>query len=144
MHTPSCDKGVFFFHSYLASSMTDWAKIFTGLLFYVEIHQLWRLVSRQLPMDPSCFPLSSAHRTREQETCTNTPNDILHDSAGRDKYTRAHDRVCPTTIIAVIGQMGERAQFDWQAGSVHSGPIEVLILQPCRLVDLFSSRLGKF
>ena len=26
--------------------MTDWAQIFTGLLFYayVEIHQLWRLV----------------------------------------------------------------------------------------------------
>ena len=38
--------GCFFFHYYLASSMTDWAQTFTGLLFhaYVEIHQLWRLV----------------------------------------------------------------------------------------------------
>ena len=62
-------------------------------------------------MDRSGFPLSSTHRAREQDTCTNTPNDILHDSAARAKYT--HDRVCPTTIIAVIGQMGERAQFDW-------------------------------
>ena len=70
-------------------------------------------------MDRSGFPLSSAHRAREQDTCTSTPNDILHDSAARAKYTRTHDRVCPTTIIAVIGQMGERAQFDWQAGSVH-------------------------
>ena len=44
-HTTLCDKGVFFFHYYLATSMTDWAQIFTGLLFYayVEIHQLWRL-----------------------------------------------------------------------------------------------------
>ena len=58
-------------------------------------------------MDRSVFPLSSAHRAREQDTCTSTPNDILHDSAARAKYTRMHDRVCPTTIIAVIGQMGE-------------------------------------
>ena len=70
-------------------------------------------------MDRSGFPLSSAHRAREQDTCTSTPNDILHDSAARVKYTHTHDWVCPTTIIAVIGQMGERAQFDWQAGSVH-------------------------
>ena len=27
-------QGFFFFHSYLATSMTDWARIFTGLLFY--------------------------------------------------------------------------------------------------------------
>ena len=68
-------------------------------------------------MDRSGFSISSAHRAREQDTCTSTPNDILHDSAARAKFTRTHDRVCPicpTTIIAVIGQMGERAQFDWQ------------------------------
>ena len=64
-------------------------------------------------MDRSGFPLSSAHRAREQDTCRNTPNDILHDSAARAKYTRTHVGVCLTTIIAVIGQMGERAQFDW-------------------------------
>ena len=29
------------------------------------------------------------------------------------------DTLIATTIIAVIGEMGERAQFDWQAGSVH-------------------------
>ena len=63
-------------------------------------------------MDRSGFPLSSAHRAREQDSCMNTPNDILHDSAARAKYTRTHDRIWPTTIIAVIGQMGERAQFD--------------------------------
>ena len=67
-------------------------------------------------MDRSGFPLSSAHRAREQDTCTSTPNDILPRVPNN---TRTHDRVCPTTIIAVIGQMGERAQFDWQAGSVH-------------------------
>jgi hypothetical protein len=33
-HTTSCDKGVFFFHYYLATSTTNWAQIFTGLLFY--------------------------------------------------------------------------------------------------------------
>ena len=65
------------------------------------------------PMDRSGFLLSSAHRAREQDTCANTPNDILQDSAARAKHTRTHDRVCPTTIIAAIGQMGERAQFDW-------------------------------
>ena len=27
-------QGYFFFHYYLASSMTDWAQIVTGLLFY--------------------------------------------------------------------------------------------------------------
>jgi hypothetical protein len=64
-------------------------------------------------MDRSGFLLSSAHRAREQDTCANTPNDILHDSAMRAKYTHTHGRVCSTTIIAVIGQMGERAQFDW-------------------------------
>ena len=57
-------------------------------------------------MDRSGFPLSSAHRTREQDACTNTPNDILHDSAACAKYTRTYDRVCPTTTIAVIGQNG--------------------------------------
>ena len=71
-----------------------------------------------LSMDRSGFPLSSAHRAPELDTCTSTPNDILHNSAAHAKYTRTHDRVCPTTIIAVIGQMGGRAQFDWQAGSV--------------------------
>ena len=76
-------------------------------------------------MDRSGFPLSSTYRAREQDTCTSTPDDILHDSAARAKYTRTHDRVCPTTIIAVIGQMGERAQFDWQAGSVHCFAREV-------------------
>ena len=63
-------------------------------------------------MDSSGFPLSSAHSAREQDTCTSTPNDILHDSAASAKYTRLHDPVCPTTIIAVIGHMGEHAQFD--------------------------------
>ena len=45
-HTTSCDKGVFVFHSYLATPTTNQAKIFTGLLFYayVEIHQVRRLV----------------------------------------------------------------------------------------------------
>ena len=62
-------------------------------------------------MDRSGFPLSSAHRTLEQDACTNTPNDILHESAARAKYTNTHDRVCQTTIIAVVGQMGERAQL---------------------------------
>ena len=38
------------------------------------------------------FPLSSTHRAREQDSCTSTPNDILHDSAARAKYTRTHDR----------------------------------------------------
>ena len=39
-------QGCFFFHYYLATSMTDWDKIFTGLLFYayIEIHQVRRLV----------------------------------------------------------------------------------------------------
>ena len=39
-------QGLFFFHYYLATSMTDWAQTLTGLLFYayVEMHQLWRLV----------------------------------------------------------------------------------------------------
>ena len=38
-------------------------------------------------MDRSGFPPSSAHRAREQDMCTSTPNDILHDSAARAKYT---------------------------------------------------------
>ena len=44
--TAWCDKDVFFFHSYLATPTTNWAQIFTGLLFcaYVEIHQVRRLV----------------------------------------------------------------------------------------------------
>ena len=39
-------QGCFFFHYYLATSTTNWAQIFTGLLFYayVEIHQVRRLV----------------------------------------------------------------------------------------------------
>ena len=55
-HTTSCDKGVFF-HYYLATSTTDWAQIFTGLLFYayVGIHQLWRLV----PIVSSVFKFAS-------------------------------------------------------------------------------------
>ena len=42
-HTTSCDKGVFFFHSYLATPTTNWAQIFTGLLFYayVERYTKW-------------------------------------------------------------------------------------------------------
>ena len=45
-HTTSCDKGVFFFHSYLATPTTNRAQIFTGLLLnaYVEIYQVRRLV----------------------------------------------------------------------------------------------------
>ena len=45
-HSTSCDKCVFFFHYYLANSMTIWAEMFTGLLFYafVGIQQLWRVV----------------------------------------------------------------------------------------------------
>jgi hypothetical protein len=72
---------------------TNWA---TGERWSVE----------DTPMDRSGFSLSSAHSAREQDMCTSTPNDILHDSAARAKYTRTHDRVCPTTIIAVIGQTG--------------------------------------
>ena len=68
--------------------------------------------------------LQSAVHVSKTRTRTSTPNDILHDSAARAKYTRTHDQVCPTTIIAVIGQMGERAQFYWQAGSVHMQPIK--------------------
>ena len=39
-------KGCFFFHYYLPTLITDWAQIFTGLLFYayVEIHKVRRLV----------------------------------------------------------------------------------------------------
>ena len=35
-------QGYFFFHYYLATTMTDWAQIFTVFLFtaYVEIHQV--------------------------------------------------------------------------------------------------------
>ena len=73
-------------------------------------------------MDRSGFPLSSAHSEREQDTCTSTPNDILHDSAARGKNTRTHDRVCPNTIIAVIGQMGERAV--WLTDRI--GPLEAI------------------
>ena len=44
-------QGLFFFHYYITTLMTDWAQIFTGLLFYayVEIHtptvkaSLWQL-----------------------------------------------------------------------------------------------------
>ena len=45
-HTTLCEKRVFFFHHYLANSTTNWAQIFTGLLFYVyvEIHKVRRLV----------------------------------------------------------------------------------------------------
>ena len=41
-----CDKVVFFFHYYLATSTTNCAQIFTALLFYayVEIHQVRRVV----------------------------------------------------------------------------------------------------
>ena len=72
------------------------------------------------PMDHSGFPLSSAHRTREQDTCTNIPNEILHDSAARAKYIRARmtEFVRPQSLLWLV-KMGERAQFDWQAGSVH-------------------------
>ena len=40
-----CDKGAFFPY-FLATSMTNWVQIFSGLLFYtyVEIHQMRRLV----------------------------------------------------------------------------------------------------
>ena len=45
-YTTSCDKGVFSFIIIFATSTTDWAQIFTGLLLYayVEIHQVRRLV----------------------------------------------------------------------------------------------------
>ena len=33
-HTTSCDEGVFFFHSYLATPKTDWAQISTGQCLY--------------------------------------------------------------------------------------------------------------
>ena len=36
----SCDKGVFSFHYYLTTSMTNWVQIFSGLLFYVGIQDL--------------------------------------------------------------------------------------------------------
>ena len=45
-HKTSCDdKGIFYFHYYLANSTTNWVQIFTGFLFYAyiyyaEIHQL--------------------------------------------------------------------------------------------------------
>ena len=74
-------------------------------------------------MDRSGFPLSSAHRAREQDTCTSTPNDILHDSAARANYMRTHDRVCPTTIIAVIGQNGWTRRV-WLTGRI--GPLPLL------------------
>ena len=48
----SCDRGVFVFHYYLATSATNWDQIFTGLLFYayyVEKHQVRRLVFDNLP-----------------------------------------------------------------------------------------------
>ena len=53
-HTTIVWQECFFFHYYLATSMTDWAQIFTGLLFYVyvEIHQLWRLVFDNYNLNP--------------------------------------------------------------------------------------------
>ena len=50
-------QGYFFFHYYLASSMTDWAPICTGLLFYayVAIHQVRRPGLWQLPIVSSVF-----------------------------------------------------------------------------------------
>ena len=43
-HTTFCDKDVF--HYCLATSMTNWLQIFTGMSFYayIEIHQVRRLV----------------------------------------------------------------------------------------------------
>ena len=45
-HKHSCDKGVIFFHNYLATPTTNRAQISTGLLLYayVKIHQMRRLV----------------------------------------------------------------------------------------------------
>ena len=44
--TQICQQGCFFFHHFLATSMTNVAQIFTGLLIYayVGIHQVRRLV----------------------------------------------------------------------------------------------------
>ena len=45
-HTSLCNKGVFFFHYYLATLKTNWVKMFTDLLLcpYFGIHQVRRLV----------------------------------------------------------------------------------------------------
>ena len=47
-HTTLRDKGVFFFHYYLANLMTNWVQVFTGLLVsaYVETHQVRRQYQR--------------------------------------------------------------------------------------------------
>ena len=44
--TQICQQGCFFFHHFIATPMTNWAQIFTGLLFYVYdgIHQVGTLV----------------------------------------------------------------------------------------------------
>ena len=43
--------------------MTEWAQIFTGLLFYahVEMYQLWRLVFDKLPIVSTAFKYMYIH-----------------------------------------------------------------------------------
>ena len=66
------------------------------------------------PMDHSGFLLSSAHRTREQDTCTNIPNEILHDSAARAKYIRARmtEFVRPQSLLWLVKWVNAHSLID--------------------------------
>ena len=49
-------QGCFFFHSYIATSTTIWAQIFTGLFYaYVEIHQVWEDWSLTITNSVQCL-----------------------------------------------------------------------------------------
>ena len=69
--------------------------------------------SESAPMDRSGFPLSSTHRAREQDTCTSTPNDILHDSAARAKYTRTRTEfVWPQSLLWLVKWVNAHSLID--------------------------------
>ena len=72
-------QGCLFFLSYLATSTTDWAQIFTGLLFhalYVDIHQVRRQVFYNYQQCPQ--PLKLWAQKRVLSKCERVKNTTLY------------------------------------------------------------------